>query len=150
MFAGAFVLAEAVGAAAAGDGLTELFGLKKSASVFFAGEGDGVTDAAAAAVFFLRPCFSAGEADGAAAAAGAALLVAAGEAVVAASAFLWDLCLAGEGEAEAAGVGDWALTRLAAAKPTDSRKTVSFMFMRQSLTMAAGEGKGKEWDRSGN
>jgi hypothetical protein len=66
-----------VAAAGEGDGLTELLGLKKSASVFFAGDGDGVTVGATAAVVFpLRARFSAGEGDVAVAAAGEALLVA--------------------------------------------------------------------------
>ena len=74
---------------AAGDGLTELLGLKKSASVFVAGDGDGVTVGATAAVVFpLRACFAAGEGDAAVAAAGEALLVAAGAAALVASAFL--------------------------------------------------------------
>jgi hypothetical protein len=99
--------------ATAGAGLSDFFGLKKSASVFFAGEGDVVGEAAAV-VFALRACFSAGEGDAAVVAAGegevaAALsglenvfvlrvrfsagegdsvLAAAGEAVLLASAFL--------------------------------------------------------------
>lgn len=65
-----------VAGATEGAGLAELFGLKKSASVFFAGEADVVGEAAAVA-FALRPCFSAGEGD--------AAVVAAGEGEVAAS-----------------------------------------------------------------
>ena len=84
VFAEPMVLA----AAGEGDGLTELLGLKKSASVFFAGDGDGVTCETAAVVFPLRACFAAGEGDAAVAAAGEALLVAAGAAVLVASAFL--------------------------------------------------------------
>ena len=41
------------GLAAAGLADAEVFGLKKSASVFFAGDGDGVTVGATAAVVFL-------------------------------------------------------------------------------------------------
>ena len=89
------------GLAAAGLADAEVFGLKKSASVFFAGDGDGVTvGATAAVVFLLRACFSAGEGD--------AAVVAAGEGEVAAaavaSAFLCARCFAGEGDA--VGVGD--------------------------------------------
>src|SRR4029450_12844867 len=50
-----------VAAAGEGDGLTELLGLKKSASVFLAGDGDGGTVGETAAVVFpLRACFAAG------------------------------------------------------------------------------------------
>jgi hypothetical protein len=87
-----------VAAAGEGDGLTELLGLKKSASVFFAGDGDGVTVRETAAVVFpLRAFFAgegdaavtaAGEGDAAVASAGEALLVAAGAAALVASAFL--------------------------------------------------------------
>ena len=85
------------GLAAAGLADAEVFGLNKSASVFFAGDGDGVTvGATAAVVFLLRACFSAGEGDAAVAAAGEAALVA--------SAFLCARCFAGEGDA--VGVGD--------------------------------------------
>ena len=77
------------GLAAAGLADAEVFGLKKSASVFFAGDGDGVTvGATAAVVFLLRACFSAGEGDAAVAAAAEALLVTAGAAVLVALAFL--------------------------------------------------------------
>jgi hypothetical protein len=114
-----------VAGAAEDAGLGEVFGLKKSASVFFAGEDDGATVGEAAAVpFVLRPCFSVGEGDasvvvaaeGEVAAAvfvlrvrfsvgeGDASLAAAGEAVAPASAFLCDLCLAGDGDA--VGEGD--------------------------------------------
>ena len=84
-----FVELTVVAGAAEGDGLTELLGLKKSASVLLAGDGDGITVGETAAVVFpLRACFSAGEGDAAVAAAGEALLVAAGAAVLVASAFL--------------------------------------------------------------
>jgi hypothetical protein len=91
----------AVTGAAEGDGLIELLGLKKSARVFFAGDGDGVTVGETAAVLFpLRACFSAGEGD--------ASVVAAGETV--ASAFLCVRCFVGDGDAagDSAGLGDWA------------------------------------------
>jgi len=117
----------AAGAADA-DGLTEVFGLKKSASVFFAGEGDGVTVGEAAGIaLVLRPCFSRGEGDVSASVAGEGDVAAvfalwlrfsagegdasvsaagealpAGEAVLPASDFLCVLCLAGDGDA----VGD--------------------------------------------
>jgi len=116
-----------VAGAAEDAGLGEVFGLKKSASVFFAGEGDGATVGEAAAFSFaLRPCFSVGEGDasgvvsaeGEVAAvvfdlrvcfppAGDASVPAAGEAllsgaVLLASVFLCDRCLAGDGD----GVGE--------------------------------------------
>jgi len=66
--AGVAVAAAAVAGAAEGDALTELVGLKKSASVFFAGDADAVGLAAglaAVSVFaFLRARFSLGEAVG--------------------------------------------------------------------------------------
>ena len=90
-----------VAAAGAGDGLTELLGLKKSASVFFAGDGDGVTVAETAAVVFpLRACFAAGDCD--------AAVAAAGEGDVAAAAVFFVLRVrfsAGEGDAAAASAG---------------------------------------------
>jgi len=166
-------------AAAAGAGVGELFGLKKSDSVFFSGEADGLTASEAAAfVFVLRACFSATDGDGVAklvffrppfdagssggwvVAAGEAL--AAGEASVAAAAFLRDFfageggasaapdealaageasvaaaafffeCLAGE--AEAVGVGDWALTRQAPVRPITTKKIKDFVRMSKTLT----------------
>jgi hypothetical protein len=113
----------AVTGAAEGDGLIELLGLKKSARVFFAGDGDGVTVGETAAVLFpLRACFSAGEGDASVTAGegelsavvflvlrvrfsageGDASVVAAGEAV--ASAFLCVRCFVGDGDA--VGEGD--------------------------------------------
>ena len=84
-----FVELTVVAGAAEGDGLTELLGLKKSASVLLAGDGDGITVGETAAVVFpLRACFSAGEGDAAVAAAAEALLVTAGAAVLVALAFL--------------------------------------------------------------
>jgi len=175
-------------AAAAGAGVGELFGLKKSDSVFFSGEADGLTAGEAAAfVFVLRACFSAGEGDASAAATdgdGVAKLVffrapfdagssggwvvaagealAAGEASVAAAAFLRDFfageggasAVAGEapaageasvaaaafffeclaGEAEAVGVGDWALTRQAPVRPIITKKMKHFVRMSKTLT----------------
>ena len=85
-------------AVAAGDGLVEVFGLKRSASVFFfSGEAAGLAAGEALAVdlgFF--PCFSAGEGDA------AAWVVDDGE--VAAVAFaLWLRLAAGDAPASAAG-----------------------------------------------
>ena len=93
------------GLAAAGLADAEVFGLNKSASVFFAGDGDGVTvGATAAVVFLLRACFSAGEGDAAVAAAGEGEVAAA----AVASAFLCVRCFVGEGDAagDSLGVGD--------------------------------------------
>jgi hypothetical protein len=111
---------EVVAGAVEDEGLAEVFGLKKSESVFFAGEGDGATvGETAAAPFALRPRFSVGEADDSVAAPaegdvaavvfvlrvrfsageGDASLAAAGEEAALASAFLCDLCLAGDGDA---------------------------------------------------
>ena len=91
----------------AGAGLIELFGLKKSARVFFAGDGDAVTVGEAAAVVFpLRARFALGEAEGGSALEGDAA-PSAGEAV--AAAFLETRCFfAGEGDAagDPLGVGD--------------------------------------------
>jgi len=57
--------------AAEDTGLEDAFGLKKSASVFFAGEADGVTvGEAAVEALLLRLCFSAGEGDASVVAAG--------------------------------------------------------------------------------
>jgi hypothetical protein len=93
----------AVAGAAEGDALTELLGLKKSASVFFAGDGDGVTVGETAAVFFsLRARFALGETEGDSALEGDAAS-SAGKAV--AAAFLDTRCfLAGEGDS--VGEGD--------------------------------------------
>ena len=151
-------------AVAAGDGLTELFGLKMSASVFFSGEGDGLTAGEAeVVVFILRVVFEAGSSGGCVVAAGETVAageasvvaaafapflrdffagegdasgvvgeaLAAGEASVAAAAFFFE-CLAGE--PEAVGVGDWALTRQAPARPITTKKTKDFVCMSQSLT----------------
>ena len=100
-----------------------LAGLKKSASVFFAGEADGLTAGAAAVVFVFRPALAAGEAETAAPAgdgeASAAVFAfrprlavgegevsapAAGDAAV--SAFLCARCFAGDAAGDSAGVGD--------------------------------------------
>ena len=177
-------------AAVAGAGVGELFGLKKSDSVFFSGEADGLTAGEAAAVaFVLRACFPVGEGEASVAAAGegeaeavvfilrvvfeagsiggwvvaAAETVAAGEAsVAAAAAFLRDFfageggaaAVAGEalaageasvaaaafffeclaGEAEAVGVGDWALTRQAPVRPITTKKIKDFVRMSKTLT----------------
>jgi len=95
-----FVELVVVAGAAEGDALTEPVGLKKSASVFFAGDGDGVTVGKTAAVVFpLRPCFSAGEGD--------ASIAAAGEGEVAAGGFPLRTCFsAGEGDASVAAAGE--------------------------------------------
>ena len=95
------VLAELV--VVAGAGLTELFGLKRSARVFFAGDGDGVTvGETAAAVLPLRARFGLGEAEGDSAVEGDAVS-SAGEAV--AAAFLDTRCLLA-GEGDSVGEGD--------------------------------------------
>jgi len=97
-------------AAGEGDGLTELLGLKKSASVFFAGDGDGVTCETAAVVFPLRACFAAGEGD--------AAVAAAGEGEVAAAAVFFVLRVrfsAGEGDAAVASAGEALLVAAGAA-----------------------------------
>lgn len=81
-------------------GLAELFGLKKSASVFFAGDADGLAagEVAVAAVVFFLCSFFAGEADASAAA------VAAGDASVLALALrLFFGLAAGEASVPAAG-----------------------------------------------
>jgi hypothetical protein len=152
----AFVPAEPVAGAVEVEGLAEVFGLKKSASVFFAGEGDGATVGEAAAVpFVLRPCFSVGEGDASAAVPaegevaavvfalcvrfsageGDASLAAAGEAVALASAFLCDRCLPGDGDA--VGEGDCASTKQVAARPMTSKKARIFVFMTGSLNKKA-------------
>ena len=102
-----FVEPMVVAAAGEGDGLTELLGLKKSASVFFAGDGDGET---AAVVFPLRACFAAGEGD--------AAVAAAGEGEVAAAAVFFVLRVrfsAGEGDAAVASAGEALLVAAGAA-----------------------------------
>ena len=101
-----------------------LAGLKKSASVFLAGEADGLTAGAAAAVAFaFRPRLAAGEGETAASAGvGEASVVvfafrprlAAGEGEVSApaagaaavSAFLRARCFAGDAAGDSAGMGD--------------------------------------------
>ena len=93
-------------------GLGEVFGLNKSASVFFAGEADGLTagDAEATVVAFaFRPRLAAGEAEASVPAAGDALV--AGEAALVASAFLCVRCFfagAADSVGDSAGAGDWA------------------------------------------
>lgn len=83
--------------AGAAAGLAEVFGLKKSASVFFAGEADGLATAAGEGdIFALRVCFAAGEGD-------ASSVAAAGEVLLVASVFLCDLCLPGDGDASGDG-----------------------------------------------
>lgn len=111
------------GAAFAAAGLAEVWGLNKSASVFLAGEGDGLTaGAAAAAVFVFRPALATGEAETAAPAGGGdasvvvfafrpRLAVGEGEASVpaawaVASAFLCVRCFAGDAAGDSAGAGD--------------------------------------------
>ena len=122
----AFAVAAVVAGAAEDDGLCDVFGLKKSASVFFAGDGEGViAGEAAAIVFAFRACFAAGEGDASGAAAREALL--AGDASVVAAAFLRER-LAGEGDAP---VGAALLAGDASAAAT--------AFLRGCLT---GDGKG--------
>lgn len=100
MAASDFVFADVVVvAAAAVAGVGELFGLKKSPSVFFSGEGDGLTAGEAeAVVLILRVVFEAGSSSGCVAAAGET--AAAGEASAVAAAFLRDF-FAGDGDASA-------------------------------------------------
>ena len=135
------------GAAAAG--LAEVFGLKKSASVF-AGEGDGLTAGAVAVVFVFRPALAAGEAETAAPAGdgevsavvlafrpclaageGEASLTAAGDAV--ASAFLCVRCFAGDAAGDSAGVGDCACRSEIAAKLMTETTRENLVLMRRSL-----------------
>ena len=151
--AAALVLAADAGTAL--EGLAEVFGLNKSASVFFVG--DGLT-AEAAAAFVLRPRFSPGEGDASVAAAGEAEVaavvlafrlgfsagegdapvVAAGEPAVSAEAaslaafFLCARCVVDVGDS--AGDGDCPLTILTATSPVISKKTRSFVFMDQRLS----------------
>ena len=99
------VVAPAAAGAAAAAGLVEVFGLNKSASVFFAGEGDGLTAAEAAVVFVFRPPLAAGEAE--------ASVV--GDA--AASAFLCVRCFAGDPAGDSTGAGDLSLHNAAGCKP---------------------------------
>lgn len=138
----------AAGATAAA-GLDEVFGLKKSASVF-AGEGDGLTAGAIAAVFVFRPPLPAGEAETAAPAGegeasavvfafrprlaageGEASVTAAGDAV--ASAFLCVRCFAGDAAGDSAGAGDCACRREIAAKLMTETTRRDLVFMRGSL-----------------
>ena len=79
-------------------------------------------EASVAASFFLRD-FLAGEAEASAPAAAAA----SGDAAGLASAFLCDLCLAGDSAGE--GDGDWAFTTQAAAKPSATSKTKYLVFI---------------------
>jgi hypothetical protein len=124
----AFAVAAVVAGAAEDDGLCDVVGLKKSASVFFAGDGEGVIAGEAAAVAFaFRARFAAGDGDVSGAAAGEALL--AGGASVVATAFLRER-LAGEGDAP---VGAMLLTGDASAAAT--------AFLRGCLTRD-GEGVG--------
>ena len=77
-------------------GLAEVLGLKKSASVFFAGDGDGLTAAAAVVAFAFRSRLAAGEAEALAPAAG----------LTAASLFLCTRCFAGDAAGDSVGAGD--------------------------------------------
>ena len=83
-------------------------GLKKSASVFFAGEADGLAAGeAAAAVFAFRPRLVVAEGEASVPAAGEVLL--AGDALLVAAVFLDTRCFfAGEGDSagDPPGVGD--------------------------------------------
>lgn len=138
----------AAGATAAA-GLAEVFGLKKSASVF-AGEGDGLTARVAAVVFVFRPPLPAGEAETAAPAGdgegsavvfvlrprlaageGEASVTAAGDAV--ASVFLCVRCFAGDAAGDSAGVGDCACRSEIAAKLMTETTRRDLVLMRRSL-----------------
>jgi hypothetical protein len=126
-----FVL-PAGGLAGEGEGFAEVFGLKKEVLLWTGvddaeGDGEGAGDEVVAAGVFFLCFFSAGA--GEAAAAGEAALVAAGEALAATSAFLCDLCLAGEGDGEAVGVGDWAPSNPTMANEVIRKKAMSFVFM---------------------
>lgn len=87
-----------------------------------AGEVAAAGEVSAAASFFLRDFFS-GEADGSA----PADALASGEAAGLASAFLCDLRLAGDSAGE--GVGDWACTTEAAAKPNATSRMKYLVLM---------------------
>jgi len=139
-----------VAGAAAAAGLAEVFGLKKSASVFFAGEGEGLTAAGAAVVFVFLPPLAAGEAETAAPAGdgeactvvfafrprlaageGEASVAAAGDAV--ASAFLCVRCFAGDAAGDSAGVGDCACRSEIATKLVTETTRRDLVPMRRSL-----------------
>jgi hypothetical protein len=91
---------EAAPAVVGATGLGDVFGLNKSPKVFFAGEGEGVTDGDTPGIaVFFRARFDAGSINGWVVGAGETL-GAAGEAAVAAAALLRDF-LAGEGDASA-------------------------------------------------
>jgi len=95
------------GAGFAAAGLAEVFGLKRSASVFFAGEGDGLTAGAAAVVFAFRPRFAFGEAEAAGDCPAEGDVASVGEA--AAAVFLDTRCFfagAGDSAGDSAGAGD--------------------------------------------
>jgi hypothetical protein len=152
---------EAAPAVVGATGLGDVFGLNKSPKVFFAGEGDGVTDGdtPGIAVFFRAP-FDAGSTNGWVVGAGETL-GAAGEATVAAAALLRDF-LAGEGDASAAageapvagedsvvtaaflrdflageadgdGDSDWALTKQMPESANIKRRERSFLLMASRL-----------------
>jgi hypothetical protein len=147
----AAALVVAADAGTAREGVAEVFGLNKSASVFFAGVGDGLT-AEAAAAFVLRPRFPVSEGDASVPAAGEAEVaavvlalrfgfsavegdapvVAAGEPAVSAEAaslaafFLCPRCAVVVGDS--AGDGDCPLTIHTVTRPAIS-KTRSFVFI---------------------
>ena len=98
----AFAVAAVVGAVAGDDGLCDVFGLKKSASVFFAGDGETAGLAPAAASAFLRVRFALGEAAGDGDSAGLA--------TVAASVFLRPRFGLGEAAGDSATAGDAAFS----------------------------------------
>lgn len=156
-------MVEGAAGAAEAAGLGEVFGLKRSASVFLAGEGEAsaaeVEGDIVAVVFAFRPRFDAGSRGGSVVAAGEAL--ATGEVPAVAAAFLRDF-LAGEadasaaaageallagdasvaaaflrvclaGAADAVGVGDWALTRPVPISPITIKRIRFFMRMNQNL-----------------
>jgi hypothetical protein len=110
--------------ALAGAADAEVFGLKKSASVFFAGDADTAGLAAAPAWAFVRARLARGvpaeetEADGA------------GE--VAASDFLCVRCFFSNA-GDSAGVGDCACTTQVVASPITETSAKNFVFMRMIL-----------------
>ncbi len=106
--AGVAATTAAVAGAAEGDALTELVGLKKSARVFFDGDGDGVTAGEMAAVVLpLRTCFSAGEGDVTASGAGE------GEVAEVVFALRMRLATTGEGDAAASAAGEGEVAEVA-------------------------------------
>jgi len=125
-------------AGAAGDGLVEVFGLKKSASVFFfSGEPAGLAAGEALAVdlgFF--PCFSAGEGDA------AASVVDDGEVAAVAFALWLRLVAAGDASASAAGeaAGDSVVAALADGDASFFVECLCFATVADASGLGAGVG----------